>query len=236
MERPTRGEDLSHWLPVGGFFGVGFVYFGGGAMTKRTPVEHSVSPIVMAVRDLAELPLALSSSARTIFLLSTSLSTVEQAVAQAKADGRDVYVHADLVDGLGKDSHAMRWLANSVQPTGILSTRTSALAEAKSLGLVAVQRIFLVDSQALKTAIHLARQTRPDFVEVMPGVVPEGIRQLVQQVPCPVIAGGLCKTVAHYMAARRAGAVAISTSSHALWEYQGDTEVVPSVVRSGSAS
>lgn len=195
-------------------------------MLKRLPDQYQPSPIVIALRDPRDLPLALASAHRTIFLLGGTLTGLPQTVAAARSRGRDVFVHADLIQGLGRDAQAVRWLAEAVKPTGILSTRASTVLQAKHLGLVAVQRIFLVDSQALRTGLHVAQEIQPDFLEVMPGVIPGAIRELVQQAPCPVIAGGLCKTVAHYRAALQAGAVAISTSCRDLWQYRGESEVV----------
>lgn len=195
-------------------------------MRTRLPDQYKPSPIVIALRDPRDLPLALDSPHRTIFLLGGTIIGLPKAVTAARTRGRDVFVHADLIHGLGRDAQAVRWLAEVVQPMGILSTRAATVIQAKHFGLVAVQRIFLVDSQALHTGLSVVREIHPDFVEVMPGVIPGAIRDLVQQAPCPVIAGGLCKTVAHYRAAMQAGAVAISTSCRELWQYQGEPEVV----------
>ncbi|MFZ5816568.1 MAG: glycerol-3-phosphate responsive antiterminator [Bacillota bacterium] len=185
----------------------------------------AISPVVVAVRDLAELPRALATSHETIFLLSTNLNTVTGAVEQVKRSGRQVFVHIDLVDGLGKDGPALQWIAETVRPTGILTTRAPLISRARNQGLITVQRIFLIDSQSVHTGLQLAREAKPDFLEVLPGIIPETTRQLVREAPCPIIAGGLCTTPAHYHAARQAGAVAISTSSHALWDYRTEKEV-----------
>lgn len=194
-----------------------------GAGQKR--VVEPVSPIVVAVRDLADLPRAIATVHRTIFLLSTNLSTVGSAVEMVKRAGKQVFVHMDLVEGLGKDAHGLQWLASTVRPTGVVTTRPPLATKARSLGLVTVQRIFLVDSQSVQTGLQMAREVKPDYLEVMPGILPETIRWLVKQSPVPIIAGGLCREVAHYEAARRAGAVAISTSADELWQYRLDREV-----------
>lgn len=184
-----------------------------------------VSPIVVAVRDQADLPRALASTHRTLFLLSANLTNVAGLVETAKQAGKQVFVHMDLVDGLGKDVHGLQWLASAVRPTGIVSTRPPLVTKARSLGLATVQRIFLLDSQSLITGLQMAREVKPDYLEVLPGIVPETIRWLVKESPVPIIAGGLCREVAHYEAARRAGAVAISTSADELWQHRLDREV-----------
>jgi glycerol uptake operon antiterminator len=187
-------------------------------MSKHIPGGRQVSPIIPAVREQKELPLALAAPHSTIFLLSSNLTSIAEVVSSIKARGKEVYVHFDLVDGLGKDPHGLRWLAENVRPTGILTTRGPLVSQARSLGLATVQRIFLVDSQSLQTGLNLVREVKPDFVEVMPGLMPEVIRQIAQKVACPVIAGGLCTTAAHCRAAWEAGAVAVSTSDRELWK------------------
>jgi glycerol uptake operon antiterminator len=179
-----------------------------------------LSPIVVAVREPKDLAKALRSPHRTVFLLTSSLSSVGLAVETVKRSGKQIFVHMDLVEGLAKDAAGLQWLAETVRPTGIITTRAPMVGKARHLGLLTVQRIFLVDSQSVQTGVHLAREVKPDYLEVMPGVVPEVIRSVVKEAPCPVIAGGLCQEVDHYLAARAAGAVAISTSAHKLWEYR----------------
>lgn len=195
-------------------------------MSQRLPVDYVPSPIVVALRNPRDLPLALASPHRTIFMLGGSLTSLPKIVDIARSHGRDIFVHADLVQGLGRDAQSVQWLAQIVRPTGILSTRASTVLRAKSLGLPVIQRIFLVDSQAFHTGLSVIREIEPDFVEVMPAVATGAIQELVQQAPCPVIAGGLCNSIAHYRAAIQAGAVAVSTSCRALWQYRGAVEVV----------
>lgn len=189
-------------------------------MEKRTPTAYRLSPIIIALRDSRDLTEALAQPHKTIFLLGGSLQSVAGTVEHIRRAGKDAFVHFDLVEGLSKDAHALRWLAETARPTGILTTRAPMVSLAKNLGLVAIQRMFLLDSQSLQTGLTVMRDVKPDFLEVMPGVVPDIIRQLVSSAACPIIAGGLCKTPAHYIAAREAGAVAISTSEPALWRYR----------------
>lgn len=188
-------------------------------MEKRTISGKTVSPIVMAIRDFKEIPAVIKAPHKTVFLLAGTLNTIGDAVRTVREAGKDAFIHFDLIDGLGKDAHALRWVAESVKPTGIVTTRGPLIGQARSLGLATVQRMFLLDSQSIQTGLHIVKEVKPDFLEVLPGLIPEVIAQLVQKSACPIIAGGLCKTIAHYKAAREAGAVAMSTSDRDLWQY-----------------
>lgn len=185
---------------------------------QSSPVERMQrSPIIVAVRDPKDLPAALASSQPTVFLLSADIGNVVELVYSVRSKGKDVFVHFDLISGLGRDHQALKWLSEMAEPTGIITTRAPLIAHAKGLGLVTIQRTFLVDSQSVSLTLEQVRRVSPDFLEVMPGIAPEGIRMLAGQAGCPVIAGGLIRTVAQIRAALAAGAVAISTSDQALW-------------------
>lgn len=188
-------------------------------MPARSLIGKS-SPIICGVRDLADLPVTLTSTHDVIFLLTGNLSTLADTVATIRAHQKEVFVHFDMVDGLGKDVHGLRWFAQAVRPTGIITTRAAIIGSAKSLGLVTVQRMFLLDSQSLQTGLHLVKDAKPDYLEVMPGIVPEALQEIVSRVPCPVIAGGLVKRLSEMQAALASGAIAVSTGSKDLWQYR----------------
>lgn len=176
------------------------------------------SPIIAAVRDPRDLPQALACPQPVIFLLSGDITNIVDMVHSVREAGKEVFVHFDLITGLSKDNHALDWLAQAAPPTGIITTRNPLVNHARSLGLLTIQRTFMLDSQSIQMAVEQARKVKPDFLEAMPGVAPDGIRLLVQQAHCPIIAGGLVRTVEQVHAALKAGAIAISTSAPDLWQ------------------
>lgn len=174
-------------------------------------------PIIAAVRDPADVRLALSTPVSVLFLLSATLLDIADTVRLVLRERRLVFVHVDLLDGLAKDAHGLRWLARMATPTGIITTRSSLIQAARHLNLATVQRVFLLDSQSLRTGIDLAREARPDLVEVLPGILPGVVQELKQRIGGPLIAGGLIKTSDQCRDALMAGALAISTSEKQLW-------------------
>ncbi|HEY3365219.1 MAG TPA: glycerol-3-phosphate responsive antiterminator [Symbiobacteriaceae bacterium] len=178
------------------------------------------APIIPAVRDPRDLPAALASPQPVVFLLATEINNVVELVRVVRGAGKDVFVHFDLVSGLGKDQPALGWLAGAARPSGVITTRSALLGQARSLGLVTIQRTFMVDSQSMQTTIEQTRKMPPDFLEAMPAIAPEGIRHLSGQVGCPVIAGGLVRSVPQVKAALASGAIAVSTSCEKLWTHE----------------
>jgi len=180
-------------------------------------------PIIAAVRDEAALGAALASPAAVIFLLSVKLLNLEQLVQRVRREERAAFVHLDLIEGLSKDLHGLRWLAQRARPTGIISTRGSILSAAGSMGLVTVQRLFLLDSQSVRTGLELANNVRPDVVEVLPGILPDAIADVWHRCGRPVIAGGMITTGQHIREALESGASGVSVSNQQLWQLDCDT-------------
>jgi len=129
-----------------------------------------------------------------------------------------VFVHVDLVEGLGKDIWAVEFLKNEIKPHGIISTRHHLIKHAKQLDMLAVQRMFLLDSSSIKSGIDMAEKSSADFIELMPGVITKAISDIKKYVKQPIIAGGMITKENEINDALAAGAIAVSTSTRTLWE------------------
>lgn len=172
------------------------------------------SPVIAAVRDDAWQQ-ALASPVEVIFYLKANLLTVGRRVAEAVEAGKMVFVHIDLVDGIGKDKTGIAFLARcGVQ--GIISTRSQLIHLAKEQGLMTVQRCFALDSQGLAGVRDILSDDGADLLEIMPGVIPKVIERFAAG-SIPVIAGGLIETKSEVMAALQSGASAVSSGKQELW-------------------
>jgi len=105
---------------------------------------------------------------------------------------------------------------------GILTTRSNLISPAKREGLIAVQRLFVLDSESMAAGLPTVEKAAPDAVEVLPGVILPTIAQelAARGALPPLIAGGLIRTATQVEAVLAAGAVAVSTSQVSLWGYR----------------
>lgn len=158
------------------------------------------------------------SSVSYMVLLGGHIGQLHSIVNFAKQHGKKIFLHADLIDGLKNDEYAADFLCQSIAPAGIISTRANVVMRAKQRGVIAIQRTFLLDSEALERSYRLLEKTKPDFIEVLPGIMPEMIAEVKENTGIPVIAGGLIRTKQHVDQALQAGAAAITTSRKQLWE------------------
>ena len=159
-------------------------------------------PVIAAVKTDEALTAALASPCSTIFLLASTLLTVDGLVHRIHDAGKLAVVHIDLVDGLSSREIAV----------------DSLIRRARHRGLLTVQRAFILDSLSLTSLSGQLEQGKPDFVEILPGIMPRVIAEISARTQVPVIAGGLLRDKADVMAAMRAGAAAVSTSAPSLWD------------------
>ncbi|MWC30035.1 glycerol-3-phosphate responsive antiterminator [Paenibacillus sp. MMS18-CY102] len=174
--------------------------------------------ILPAVRGWKEFDALLASPYDYIVMLDCKLGQLKSIVSEAGRHGKKLLLHADLIDGLNHDEHAAEFLCQSIRPAGIISTRTTVIQKTKQNGLIAIQRMFLLDTGALERGIALAKQNRPDYIEVLPGVIPPIIREVAERTGIPALAGGLIRTEQDVAAALEAGAAAVTTSDRQLWK------------------
>ncbi len=175
-------------------------------------------PVIAAVKTDEALTAALASPCSAVFLLASTLLTVDSLVHRIHDAGKLAVVHIDLVDGLSSREIAVDSLNALCHPDGIISTRPTLIRRARHRGLLTVQRAFILDSLSLTSLSGQLEQGKPDFVEILPGIMPRVIAEISARTQVPVIAGGLLRDKADVMAAMRAGAAAVSTSAPFLWD------------------
>ncbi|HBT39010.1 MAG: Glycerol-3-phosphate responsive antiterminator [Thermotoga sp. 50_1627] len=179
--------------------------------------KYFAHPVVPALRSEEQLQRAAESMATSVFLLYGDLMNLKSVVKYLHDHGKKVFVHLDLIKGLGRDENAVEYLKAQILVDGMITTKGNLVTVAKKVGLVPIQRIFLLDSQSLATGIAQIKSHRPDYIEVLPGLIPDLIQRIVQETNIPVITGGLIKTVQQALEALKKGAMAISTSEESLW-------------------
>lgn len=175
------------------------------------------APVVASVKDEAGLEAALQCDVPVVFLLFGDILNIGSLTERIHAAGKAALVHLDLIEGLAAREVTVDYIAGQTDADGVISTKPQLLRRAAEMGLVTVQRFFLLDSMAIENiARHLDRDCA-DFIEVLPGLMPKIIRRVAQAAGKPIIAGGLIEEKEDVLAALAAGAVAVSASNPAVW-------------------
>jgi glycerol uptake operon antiterminator len=173
--------------------------------------------IIAAVSSPEKLDAAIASNAKTLFLLTGNVFNLQSMIEKIHNANKKVYVDIDFIEGYGKDTVFMEYLHQVLKPDGVITTRGNLIKKAKSLGLFAVQRIFVFDSMSLNSGIDSVQNIKPDALEVLPGIMPRIIQKVREKTKLPVISGGLISEKEDVDAAVNAGAIGISTGNINLW-------------------
>lgn len=174
-------------------------------------------PVIAAVRDVPGLEAALKSPAAAVFLVNATLKNLRERVGRLKEHGKSAFVHLEMVAGLSKDAAALEFLKEEIHPTGIITTKPNLIPAARHLGLITIQRLFVLDSLSVQTGLKMMQGNQPDFIEIMPGVIPKVIPEIRRHTRIPVIAGGMISTKEEIIEQLRVGVIAVSTGKEELW-------------------
>ncbi len=174
-------------------------------------------PIIAAVKSRYELEESLLCDSNVIFVLFGDICNITDIVEQIKSKGKLAIVHIDLIEGLASREIGVDFIKENTGADGIISTKAPLIKYAKSLGLIAVRRFFLLDSISLENISKGASSDHADAYEVLPGVIPKIISQIVKDCNKPIIAGGLIRDKEDVVGALKSGAVAVSSTNSKVW-------------------
>ena len=174
--------------------------------------------VIPAVRTPADFEYALlHARSTTLILLFGDINSLPAQLAQAQKYHKRLFIHLDLLEGIGRDKAGIRFLAR-LGVTGIITTKNQLVKTARDEGMIVIQRLFVMDSEALRHGVQLLKSGKPDAVEVLPASVPEEtIKLIISETKLPVLAGGLLSTEAQVKLSLANGTVAVSTSKKELW-------------------
>lgn len=179
------------------------------------------NPVIAAVKNDAGLQAAVEmEEIQVIFVLYGDVCTISEILERIKAAGKKAMVHIDLIAGLSAKEISVEFIARQTRADGIITTKPALVRRAKELGIFAVLRFFVIDSLALKNIENLEMQcgtSRPDFIEVLPGVMPKVLGRIAKVSRIPMIAGGLITEKEDVIAALSAGAIAVSSTNQDVW-------------------
>jgi glycerol uptake operon antiterminator len=186
-------------------------------MKKRMLSSLKKYPIIGAIKNESGLKACLTSKSQVIFVLYGDICNIKRIIDTIKSANKIAIVHIDLIAGLSNSEIAVNYLAENTDLDGIISTKYNLIKAGNEKGLITVQRIFIIDSLAIKSLNNNLKQGRMDFIEILPGVMPKVIKKIVSGTKVPIIAGGLISDQEDIQNSLDAGAIGVSTTKEDLW-------------------
>lgn len=182
--------------------------------------------VIAAIKDPKSLDYFLTRDIHTAFLLMGNISVIKRYVDLLKSQNRLVFLHLEKIPGISQDKEGLRFIAKFIKPTGIVATKPSLIKIAKQEGLLAIQRLFLIDSEAVENGLKVSKEIQPDALEIMPGLLPDFVKKIKKETNIPIITGGLIHYKSQIKDAIDSGAMAASTGKQQLWRTYKDEKAV----------
>lgn len=176
--------------------------------------------LIASIKDPKSLEKFLQTEIKSAILLTGNISVIKGYVNLLKKHNRFVFLHIEKILGISHDREGLKFIAKFVNPTGIVTTKKKLIQLAKKEGLLTIQRLFLIDTDAVRDGIKAVNEIQPHALEVMPARIPAMINQLRKETNVPIITGGLIQNQQHINEALESGPIAVSTGNPLFWKVQ----------------
>ena len=111
------------------------------------------NPIIAAVKNMDDLEICCSlENIRVIFILFGDVCSIREIVVE--------------------------FIQRNTEADGIISTKSALIKKGRELELFTILRYFLLDSMAYENIRQQQHTVKPDFIEVLPGVMPKVIEKV----------------------------------------------------------
>ena len=200
-------------LPIPAQVGRGFRHDRRDNRMEELFAENVVIP---GIKSDSDIPLVLSSDLKIVFTLYGEVGTISTVVKRLKDAGKIVFVNIDMVEGFSSKNAVIDYMA-ATKADGIISSKSAILRYAKSKGFYTIHRFFVVDSAAYHSIGKQLEISQADFINIVPGW-PKIISWTVAEHKKPVIAAGNVCDKQSILDSLSAGAIAICSTNHSVWE------------------
>ncbi len=173
--------------------------------------------ILPAVSNYKSLEKFLKTDLTYCVVMNFPLIQLYQVCKLLRDNGKRCLAHLDLIKGIASNEHGAEFLIDAYKVDGIISTHPSAIEASKRKKVIAILRIFIIDSYSLSKSIEIAKRCRPDIIELLPGYAFEVKEQIHKEIDTPLIGGGLISDRGLAEACIAKGLIAVTTSNPALW-------------------
>lgn len=177
------------------------------------------NPLIASLTDTKDLEKVLKSDCNIILLIQSDICTLKDIVDRIRKTDKLIFVHLDLTKGLKRDASGVKFLSEFIGVDGIVTTHTNLIQVAKQYNLLTIQRVFILDTASIKQGIKSINSSKPDAVEILPGVVVPHIKKHLKSLSDQtIIAAGLVNSEDEIQHILKHGAQGVSSSSLNLME------------------
>lgn len=187
-------------------------------MDKSLGARLARHPVIATLYGAEQADSFIDSAAEVGIVANVDLRRLQAVVVALTRAGKFVIVNIDSCDGLSQDKGGVEYLAD-IGVASVVSTRVATIQRANRAGLITMQKVFVTDRSTWPRSVKAIEQSDPNLVQLMPAPMLAHLGEADRQALPPIVASGFVSHADDVRSARRHGAVAVSTSDAAFWNY-----------------
>ncbi|WP_321949938.1 glycerol-3-phosphate responsive antiterminator [Burkholderia cenocepacia] len=187
-------------------------------MDKSLGARLARHPVIATLYGVEQADSFVDSAAEVGIVANVDLRRLQAVVAALARAGKFVIVNIDSCDGLSQDKGGVEYLAD-IGVASVVSTRVATIQRANRAGLITMQKVFVTDRSTWPRSVKAIEQSDPNLVQLMPAPMLAHLSEADRQALPPIVASGFVGNADDVLSARRHGAVAVSTSDSAWWNF-----------------
>lgn len=176
-------------------------------------------PIIATLYGAEQIDSFVDSASEIAIVANVELRRLQAVVAAVTRADKVAIVNIDSCEGISPDKAGVEYLAE-IGATSLVSTRVATIQRANRAGLLTMQKVFVTDRSTWPRSLKALEQSDPNLVQLMPAPMLSHITLKERSALPPIVASGFVSTANDVRSALAAGAVAVSTSDSAMWNFE----------------
>lgn len=186
---------------------------------KKSFIEATEAcPVIPEIKNDEWLDNLTESDCGIAYIVYGDICNIAEIVDRVKEYGKMAIVHIDLIVGFSTKEICVDFIKKHTKADGIISMKPAMIRRANDLGLLTIQRFYMMDGFTYANIERHVKTCNPDIVEFLPAGLAKVMKYLVETIDKPVVATGLTQDREDVMGALKAGAIAVATTNKELWD------------------
>lgn len=152
--------------------------------------------IIPSVWRPSQRDLALATGWPIVHVAGGRLRTLAEFIFPIQRAEKRIWIHPDQIEGLARDGEGLFYLQEMFLPELFVTSSVHLAQTIKHQGWRLCLRVFLHDTQSLKSSLSVIERVRPDVICVMPALVFITVHREFSALHLPIVAAGLIRTPA----------------------------------------
>ena len=173
------------------------------------------NPVILGLLSESDFELAENNESQVVFTLFGTISDIGATIHRLKKTKQLVFVNIDMIDGFSSRNSVIDFL-KTTELDGIISSKPNILRYAKEQGFFTIHRFFILDSSSWRSIERQLEISQADIINITPGWT-KVIQWTSEKFHTPIISSGLVCDKEIVIENLKAGALAICTTNHDVW-------------------